>query len=233
MKEKAIRNINRVGKIGRVFSIIIKVCLVIGFIAAMIVTVIAYKFPDNFIVMNASGNGEVVIDATKVNKTITEKDKEKIIKEIDNIEKDITIQGFKVNLDKTTVEDNKIHVSGKVASQTVFDVKDLFYPIITADITLIFAFIAMIFVGRFFKALSYCQSPFEDDVIKNMKRFAWTLVPWSILSSLGQAFVKYRMSGHFDLNININQILIVLLILGLVYIFKYGAVLQQESDETL
>jgi len=47
--------------------------------------------------------------------------------------------------------------------------------------------------------------------------------------------LESAMSGgiHLIFSIDLGVVLVVLIVLVLVSIFKYGAVLQQESDETL
>ncbi len=51
----------------------------------------------------------------------------------------------------------------------------------------------------------------------------------------GDAKMDVEMNGvvNFQISIDIAMLIVVLVILALAYIFKYGAVLQRESDETL
>ena len=68
-----------------------------------------------------------------------------------------------------------------------------------------------------------------------MTSFAFSLIPWVFLSSLVNSVSNSITTGgpHVSLSINLGMILIILVIFALTLIFKYGAVLQQESDETL
>ena len=70
------------------------------------------------------------------------------------------------------------------------------------------------------KALENCNSPFEENVIKSMKHFAFSMIPWGIIY------------GYF-FNSLILTVLIVLIVMAIVYIFSYGAELQHESDDTV
>lgn len=80
-------------------------------------------------------------------------------------------------------------------------------------------FVILCFAHKFAKSLEECNSPFEENVIKCMKNFGISLIPWVIFT--------FVTSGSLILA------LIVLVIFLLMSIFKYGAQLQQEADETL
>ena len=69
-----------------------------------------------------------------------------------------------------------------------------------------------------------------------MKRLTTiALIPWTIVSTIINSILDSAKSGSASVSITLDLgvVLIVLAVLVLVYIFKYGAVLQQESDETL
>ena len=74
-----------------------------------------------------------------------------------------------------------------------------------------------------FRSLEICESPFEENVLKSMKRFAFSFIPVVILEIL--------WNGHSVSSI--TTVFIVMVILLFSSIFNYGAQLQQESDETL
>ena len=93
----------------------------------------------------------------------------------------------------------------------------------------------MIFAGKVCKAFRDCQSPFEENVIRRMQYFAYSLIPTVLLESVVAGSIGYFL-GNTDgigVNLNVSTILVVLVVFALVYVFKYGALLQQESDETL
>jgi len=59
------------------------------------------------------------------------------------------------------------------------------------------------------------------------------LIPWTVVSTVSDVVLYHSERFPINFSVNINMVIVVLLVLALVYIFKYGAVLQQESDETL
>ena len=74
-----------------------------------------------------------------------------------------------------------------------------------------------------------------ENVIKKMRGFAYSLIPWVILNSTSRSMIDSLLNGKLNVQVSldITMLIIVLIVLALVYIFQYGAMLQQESDETL
>ena len=76
-------------------------------------------------------------------------------------------------------------------------------------------------------------------LIKKVESYIYlaiSLIPWTIISSMAESFVANLLnvgSFEFGISVDFNVVLVIVLIFVLVYIFKYGAVLQRESDETL
>ena len=60
------------------------------------------------------------------------------------------------------------------------------------------------------------------------------MIPWALVSVFTDLFgTVFLMKGKLSFTININQLLPILILYALLFIFQYGAQLQQESDETL
>jgi hypothetical protein len=68
-----------------------------------------------------------------------------------------------------------------------------------------------------------------------MKNCAWVLIPWCVLGGAFESFMATAFTSNIrtGFNIDIPTVIVILLLFGLAYVFKYGAVLQTESDETL
>jgi hypothetical protein len=69
-------------------------------------------------------------------------------------------------------------------------------------------------------------------VIRGIKALAYSLIPWVIIDWM-QELITLPYTGTHNFTIDLSVACIILIVLGLAYIFQYGAVLQQESDETL
>ena len=83
--------------------------------------------------------------------------------------------------------------------------------------------------------MAQCQTPFEENIIKKLQYLAYSLIPWAFFTSVSDSMTSGMMTGNVQVNVGVNlgMVLVIVIIFALTYIFKYGAVLQQESDETL
>ena len=118
---------------------------------------------------------------------------------------------------------------------TVFDVHDLSYRLLPVLVTILAALVCMIFAGRLCKAFRDCETPFSENVIRCLQHLAYSLIPWTILSPVAENTARNLFSGDMNIviSLNLGMIVAVLFVFMLVAVFKYGAMLQQESDETL
>ena len=100
------------------------------------------------------------------------------------------------------------------------------------------------------EAFRRCDSPFEDHVIRRMKVFAWVMLAnalfglvMSLAEEIGIRIILPGISGYYTSSGILETVLRLatpsfplvasLVILFLVRIFRHGAELQKESDETL
>ena len=90
---------------------------------------------------------------------------------------------------------------------------------VTGCIILTFSAVFYFFAVRFSKKIETCDTPFSEDVVREMKIFAIVyLVAIMVFGFVGAVF---------------GAVPSVLIIMLLVNVFAYGAELQKESDETL
>lgn len=238
MKNENIKKINTLGKVGRVLSIITLVICILGVIFCFFGAAIINSVPDDIFNADISGGGTVSVRVDEdqkmtVKKEVryggvsvkTGKNSENLLEPF-NIDRrfgnmDVKVQFLK-NEEKTTDEteiydvDVNINGNGGVTFKDVIKMLSIMGGVLSACLT-----VAVIFAGRLCKALEKCESPFGENVIKKMRAFTISLIPWGLasvyiggFSAIGLAFI----------------IVIVILVFT---IFKYGAQLQQESDETL
>lgn len=233
MKENAIKKINTMGKVGAILALIAKILF--GILLALAVTgfVVVLCLPDNLCRVKVDGRANVFVDLSSFGVNLKEEDTAEIK---NNVEENANINygGNKFNVDQVEVGESTINIKAG-ADLAEFNLKDCLWILAGAILNLILLLISVIFAGRLAKAFRDCQSPFEDKVIARMKQFAYSLIPWALVSSVVDMLVSRILitGGGFQLSINFGIVITVLLILALAYIFQYGAVLQQESDETL
>ncbi len=230
MKEEAIKKINSIGKISGIITLIAKVLVGIAIAAVLVGTVIFMLLPDSMIKISTTADVSMEIDYSAVGITISD---EQMAEAKAQLERDIIEQDGE-GFTSVEVTPSVVRMSGAV-EEFEFTMKIVVELLVLALVTLILTFVTLIFVGRLCQAFRDCQSPFEENVIRKMQHFAYALIPWAVISTITTSITESLMSKKVIVNFNfdLRTILIVLVVLVLVYIFKYGAILQLESDETL
>lgn len=233
-KEYAIRKINSIGKNGRTISTILQVILVMGVALASIGIIIFLAFPKNILTLTLDGTATVSLDENairEIDPTFTADDPEALG----------SVAGGSLNINSNeytqgavTIENGKINICFMQKPAVVTSVRLLMITLaIIAYMAISFALI--IFVKKLCKSLETCSSPFEENIIKELQHCVWFSIPWIIVGGIAQNILMTALSNtvNFTISFSLTTVLIFLLLFALAYIFKYGAVLQQESDETL
>lgn len=252
MKEQAILKINKVGKISAIVATICKVLAIVGMVICLAGTIICLVLPKDLVKVTTL---ETVTTEVNYEALGIEVPQEKVegVEEL----QDWMLQGYDVQVEvvqhgvvsgsmtvtsngqtftptEISIEDGVVKTvmdSGN-ATATLRSVAGLMG---VAMVALAMTIVTLTFVEGLCKAFRDCTSPFEENVIKKMQRLAYALIPWTIVSSLAESILTGAVTNSFQwsFSLDVGVVLVVLIVLILVYIFKYGAVLQQESDETL
>lgn len=236
MKTEAITKINKMGKAGAILALITKIFLGIGLAGCLIGLIATLVLPKDLVQVHMNGTADVMLNLSNFGENIFG-DAEVENQIADNVTKNanITYAGNHFEVSEVKTEDSQMAIKA-TGELTNFNIRSCAWALVGAIINLVLLFVSTVFAGKLAKSFRDCTSPFEENVIRNMKAFAYSLIPWSVISSVvGYFCTKIWMSGStgFDFSIDISIIVIVLVMLALAYIFQYGAVLQQESDETL
>lgn len=234
-KENAVAKINKYGKIGKIITIILLVFAAIGTCTTIVSGIFLFTMPEDFMVFSIDNVAKLEVDMEKIDSGISDSDKEMVLKMIN----DDTSAGFNLgvvrfHLDKAEIIDGKL-VATSNGNDTNISMKALGYGVVAVAVALLLAVVSLIFAIRLCKAFEKCETPFEENVIKKMRQFAIALFPWAIYSSAPEYIMRSVLKSSLEMNINIdmNIIFTVLVIFALSTVFKYGAELQRESDETL
>ena len=233
MKENAIKKINTMGKVGTIIALITRILVSILLVLSILGFVATLCMPENLCTVKIAGKADVFVDLAGFDVAFSDEIKKEIESDVKE-DADINYAGNSFAVDDVKVGESDIAI-GASASLTEFNLKDCIWALVGAIINLTLLLLSTIFAGRLTKAFRNCESPFEKTVIHRMKRFAYSLIPWAVVSSIvGMLESRIWMaSSGFHFQIDFGIIIVVLVILALAYIFQYGAVLQQESDETL
>ena len=236
MENSNIKKINIAGKIGYIISIFLIIAVIVAMVAIGILTVgactilnddINVKFATD-INVNSKGNFLntlnyfVSIDGVKDLNNLTEEAKDGIKlndKDISEISVKEENGGLLINAktNDVTISMNKIIVS-----------------LVATLIFLVAITVSLYMLKALMKSLKNCKTPFSEDIIKNMTRFGYSLVCVVVLEILCSGFwSSLKAVSNYEFSVDLGSILLVAIIYILITVFKYGAKLQQESDETL
>ncbi|MBQ3546387.1 MAG: hypothetical protein IJA34_15595 [Lachnospiraceae bacterium] len=238
MKQNAISKINKMGQIGGYLTLVAKIFIIIGIVACLAGAVIFTIIPENFISINVSNNIGYSVDFSSLGIKFDEsqiQEAQDMITTNGSITTSVNDNGTKYIVNNSSITENGI--SGEATTENVtMNLSVLPCIFLAGSINIAMALVTLFFVGSLCKAFRYCESPFEENVIKKMQNLAISLIPWTIISSIADSFITNLINvGNFEfgISVDLNVVLVIILIFVLVYIFKYGAVLQRESDETL
>lgn len=225
MKEQAIQKINAIGKVSSIIALIAKILVGIGLACTIIGAIICFMIPSSLVDVTTTGTTTVNVDFSSLGISLSEEEMKEAAASIEEDED---------SLAETIFEENSMKITGELEEYT-FNMRDAAWMVVMAAIVLLMTFITLVFISALCKAFRDCKSPFEENVIKKMQNVAVSLIPWSVISMSTESAANSLMNNKTNIvfSLNIGVILIILVVFVLVYIFKYGAVLQQESDETL
>lgn len=247
MKEQAIKKINKIGKFSYIAAIIAKCLVIAGLVSTVAVAIICLAMFGNSMKMDASGSIHMELDCETLD--ISSEDILEIMNEegteinrqefaFSDSTGDVTLRISEEDYTMAEIEyeeDEDTLLVDLEAEAYSFTLKEVGIMMLVSCIAMVMTIITITFVESLCKAFRDCTSPFDSKVIKKMQNLAISLIPWTIVSSvINSTLDSFLENGfHLNLSIDLGVVLVVLIVFILVYIFKYGAVLQQESDETL
>ena len=242
-KEDAILKINKLGNISNIIVRICKIFVILGLVATVLGTIVTMVLPKDLIQMDLSATADVMVDVSTLGVAFSEEDKQAFAtglhdgledEEREDIRMSMDVNGSVYEASEIVMEDDGVRVKGTVETYTV-ELGDLRLVMILAIVTLAALLVTLFFSGRLCRAFRDCQSPFEEGVVKNLTYLAYSLCPWVVMNSVSSSIRETIFTNNVQLilGVDLGVVIVILLIFVLAYIFKYGAVLQQESDETL
>ena len=230
MKEETIRKINGIGQAGEIIARIIRVFLIVGFVGIIIGLIATLIVPKNMVHLHVGTDVDVRIDLSGI-KTLSEEEQQEVRSGLSEAmregDEDGTVTGYEVSESEI-----KVRIGVK---DMEFGLRSLIGVMIVGMLYTAASYVTLWFVGLLCRAFRNCHSPFDEEVIRRMRNFAFSLIPWAVLSMISDSIVSRSLfnASRFEIGINLGTALLVLLILGICRIFTYGAELQREHDETL
>ncbi len=239
-KEDAILKVNKLGNISNIVVRILKIIVIIGLVLTVAGTILVMALPKDLIKMDLGETADITIDVSAFGVELDEEGKEAMLEGFydglyeEEANVSMNLNGSEFEAVKAEVNDNGMFVEMAVDAYAI-EFRDLGIVCALGVVTLVALLITLIFAGKLCKAFRDCESPFEENVVKQLNALAFSLLPWVVLDSLTESVTESIFTNTFNLFIGVDfgMVMIIFFIFVLAYIFKYGAVLQQESDETL
>lgn len=215
--------LDKIHKFGKVAHILVTIVFVISIIAATFSTLLGL-----FLVQCK----DISIEAD--NKlSIQLKDSGKIVNfdyddNLDELELEV---GTFILKDFKVTKDNGTTMILCESNNNEYKLKDFGCLTLYAGLQCIFECIGLFILKKICKYVRDCDSLFTDELVKNMYKYMYCLIPQFVLS----LFVYYYQNQmpNFYININYGLLIEALVVYIIATIFKYGVKLQMESDETL
>jgi len=243
MESKTKRNINIIGKIGRIVTMILIVVMILASVGTAIATVFAATLPKEAINVTINGTAEIGTDGNLFKEfkevlslsQIEDKAELGLVGGADGTTS-LIIAGDDDILDGATLSETekgyKVDFNAKTIS---ISLGRIIYGLIATLVYLICIVVTLFMLRALMKSIEKCDSPFTEDIIKNMRKFGFSLIPFVVLKGIVSSVWSGLFSTGFDIGINLDfaMILVILVVFMLSMIFSYGAELQRQSDETL
>lgn len=236
MKNDIIKRINTIGKVSSIITLICRIIAIIGAVACIVGGCICLAAPKDTVKFSggADVNFSYEVDDKLPVKFFGFGDMESDLRG-----QSIRFGGISVDITKAEMKDNAGVFEGSVNLDNIDAAHFIRMAAVICFLIAIYLAaitVMLVFAQKLAKAFSVCESPFEANVIKRMKAFAYSLIPLGVISLFSGSSFKYAsfasVSG-LNLNINFTAIILIIAVFLFVQIFNYGAQLQQESDETV
>ena len=229
MNTQLVRRMNTVGKVGKIITIVVIVLAIIAAVFTTVGAVVVSVLPGDTVSADVAAQVDVKFSDEvfgSVNEEIVKGVNEDSGTVFDAYNARVSVKAHEVD-DKAVIRVNadRIHLESGMVS-----------PIIWIAVFNIVAFIVCAF---FFKGLmgelAISASPFTEGVVKKMRHFAIALLSVSISTSLANAIIGAILTAGqgFSFSLRFGSIISAVIIFVLATVFRYGAQLQKESDETL
>lgn len=218
MKNENVVKINKLGKVSRILIVIARVINMIAIVCLPIVCIAVFLIPNDAIKINGSASANIILDDDFPDHVFsTDMDET-------NFKGKILGTSLKWLVTDEETEDGKheFFIDGSIDELSGKQLKYIaLFAAIGGEVILICLYVALTFAKKLAQALEVCNSPFEEEVLNRMKVFGIALAVWA-----GAIVLFGGISG-------LLAVFLVIIVLLFISVFKYGAQLQQQADDTI
>ena len=224
---------------GKIVSIILIVLLSIGAFSLLLAGGVCAVLPEDTVEVSFRPNADVLVgrsilgqEWSRIDEIVAEAQEALTGKYGEVIQFEKTDRGLLIRLDRLMEEGE------------VFRLRNALGAIWAGLVGIASAIVALVMFLKLSDAFRVCRSPFDEAVIRRMNIFAWTLIVCAVVGSFAgsaaqSAVMAFQNAGihvgakNFGVSLDLYPIFAALIVFFLCMIFRYGAQLQQEADETL
>ena len=226
MKEQYIQKINKMGRAGRIMAKICTVLLYVATVCCIVAGVLLALVPADSVMVTTSHEAKIEMDMThSIMPSLVGFDEDDGIFEMNGIEYD----QFEITRDMA-----KQTAVAKSAPYT-YSLKNMMWLVAAAALLCLTMINLFRKITGIFKNLENCQTPFTQETADYFKKITMAFIPVMVMTWVVQAVTEAITTGVWDITIGIDltMVMAVVVMMLLSEIFRYGAMLQTESDETL
>ena len=227
MKNEYVEKINKLGNAGYVISKICSVLVTIGFVACLVGSALIAMIPKDSITITTEHQSTIVMDMTHT-----------ILPSLVGLETDadgsFELDGIKYDQFEINNSFAKQTATAKATPYT-YSLNKMLWITVAGAVMCLLMLNAMKKINTLFKNFKECETPFTIETANDFKNLAVSLIPVMVMSWVVQAVTVFITTGVLDIEIGIDLtvVMCVVVILMMSEIFRYGTMLQTESDETL
>lgn len=235
MKQEVVAKINKFGKVGEVIANICRIVVIMGVVVLLVAGIMLLAvMPKNMMNINVKTVMGLTFDAAAIGETFATEDVTEMEASLrEEFNGNVTANGEELMLTDVVVNGDVMEITAETDKIELFGKGKVVIFLIMQLLQMAVAIVTITFIIKLCKEFKTCETPFSNDVIKRMKQVGYSLIPWCFTYPTAEAAANFMVSNNLNLSIDLGMIIMVLVVIALTHIFKYGAMLQQESDETL
>lgn len=230
MKNEVIGKVNKIGRIGQILVKVGTVISVLALVVCVIGCIAFWAMPQEAFSITQTHNADINVGSMNSTLSATMI----MINEDESMEGSLELDGIPYEITDMRQEEGGLTVKAQSGTYT-FSLHNMAWTMLLLAVYIISGLAALRFTGSLCKKFRYCETPFTEEIVENLQKLAWSLVPLAVFSSVSESVIDGLFTGNMDIMLGIDMVVVVLIILIFLLsaIFKYGTMLQQESDETL
>ena len=242
MESNIKRKVNRIGLVGKIVSIVLIVLMAVACFGCLLGGIVLIALPEDAASIGVTTDMDIHVGKSLIGRWMDE-----IPNDLSEVNAQLYVNGD--DFKDMTMEKTDDGLLFRASTERIeFRLNRLASAVFTGLIYCGTLLVVFVFLKRLCDGFRRCDTPFSDDVTHRMTVFAWVLLIGSVVSSASEAVVNSLLHRSLDLSFSLNPtdinpgfevsfsfapILIALIVLFLTMIFRYGAQLQKEADETL